>query len=216
MAKSSTMLQILLIFAFSFFYCCEGIKQKKYTPKEFLNHTIIRQEDYTKDSVEVIKQLKAFLIRHEDFFYNKAYFDSTQLIIDSIIYSPNFNKLAVFVITKNPTSRQLVPDTNYDWYYDATCYLGVRQKDSISLSWIGPSFTNSYNKNELSSIIRDYYFTNFATKDTVGLYTYKYNLNDIRFWDSSIWKEIEDKKLKRKAFEEEKRKHPENVYEPKQ
>ena len=122
----------------------------------------------------------------------------------------------MFVITKNPIYRQLVPDKKYDWYYDATCYLGVRKNDTISLSFIGPSFTNSYNKSELSSIIRDAYFTDFATKDTIGLHTYKYNMNDVRFWDCSIWNEIEDKKIKKQEFEEEKRKHPENVYEPKQ
>lgn len=215
MKKSSIMLQILLIVVLPFLYSCEGMKQKKYTPKEFLNHAVINKEDYNKDSLEIISQLKVSLLNHEDFFNNKAYFDSTQLIIDSIIYSPGFNKLAVFVMTKNPTYRQLMPDKNYKWYYEATCYLGVRQNDSISLSWIGPSFTNSYNRSELSDIIRDSYFADFATKDTVGLYTYKYNLNDIRFWDSSIWQEIEDKKHKKKEFEVEKKNHPENIYEPK-
>jgi hypothetical protein len=216
MKKYSKMLRVFLLILLPFFYSCEGIKQKKYTPMEFLNHTTVKKEDYTKDSVEVIRHLKGLLLKREDFFNNKAYFDSTQLIIDSIIYSPNFNKLAVFAITKNPVKRQLMPDENYDWYYDATCYLGIRQNDTISLSWIGPSFTNSYDKSELSSIIRDSYFTDFATKDTIGLYTYKYNLNDIRFWDCSIWKEIEDKKIKKKEFEEEKRNHPGNIYEPKQ
>lgn len=215
MKKSSIMVQIFLIIVFPFLYSCEGMKQKKYTPKEFLSHTVIRREDYTKDSIALIKQLNFLLLKQEDFFHNKAYFDSTQLIIDSILYSPDFNKLAVFVITKNPTHRQLVPDNNYDWYYDATCYLGVRQNDTISLSWIGPSFTNSYDRSELSSIIRDSYFTDFATKDTAGLHTYKYNLNDTRFWGCSIWKEIEDKKIKKQEFEEEKKKHPENIYEPK-
>ena len=216
MHKYPRMLQILLCFIFSLLYSCEDMKQKKYTPKEFLNHTVIKKEDYSKDSITILKQLNVLLLKHEDFFHNKAYFDSTQLIIDSILYSPDFNKLAVFVITKNPTYRQLMPDKDYEWYYDATCYLGVRQKDTISLSWIGPSFTNSYNRDELSSIIRDSYFTDFATKDTAGLHTYKYNLNDVRFWDSSIWKEIEDKKTKKQEFEEEKKKHPENVYEPNQ
>lgn len=213
--KTSIMLQILLI-TLSFSFCsCEGFRAKKYTPKAFLNNAIIKEESYSKDSTEILKQLRGFLLRHEDFFYSKTYFDSTQLIIDSIIYNPDFNKLAVFVITKNPTSRQLIPDEKHDWYYDATCYLGVRQNDTISLSWIGPNFSNSPDREELSRVIRDSYFTEFATKDTVGAYTYKYNLNDIRFWDCSIWKEIEDKKIKRKEFEEEKKKHPENVYEPK-
>lgn len=210
------MVLILLIIAFPFLYSCDGMKQKKYTPKEFLNHTVIVKKDYAEDSIEVVRQLKDLLLKQEDFFHNKAYFDSTQLIIDSIVYSPDFNKLAVFVIAKNPVYRQLVPDKNYDWYYDATCYLGVRKNDTISLSFIGPSFTNSYNKNELSTIIRDSYFTDFATNDTIGLHAYKYNMNDARFWDCSIWKEIEDKKIKKQAFEEEKKKHPENVYEPKQ
>ena len=216
MYKSLSMLQIFLVVIFPFLFSCEGAKKKENTSKEFLNHTVIKKEDYTKDSIEVVKQLKGFLLKQEDFFHNKAYFDSTQLIIDSIVYSPDFNKLAVFVITKNPVYRQLVPDKNYDWYYDATCYLGVRKNDTISLSFIGPSFTNSYNKNELSNIIRDTYFTDFATKDIIGLHTYKYNMNDVRFWDCSIWKEIEDKKIKKQEFEEEKRKHPENVYEPKE
>lgn len=206
---------LLIVFLF-FLFSCGGMKEKRYTPKEFLNHTVIKKGDYIKDSVEIIKQLKNSLLNHEDFFHNKAYFDSTQLIIDSIIYSPDFNKLAVFVITKNPVRRQLIPDKDYNWYYDATCYLGVKKNDTISLSWVGPSFTNSYDMNELSNIIRDSYFTDFSTKDTIGVHTYKYNLNDIRFWDCSIWKEIEEKKVRRKEFEEEKKRHPENVYEPKQ
>jgi hypothetical protein len=198
MKKYSITLQILLILVFPYLYSCEGMKQKKYTPKEFLNQTVIRKQDYTKDSVEVIKQFKDFLVKQKDFFHNKAYFDSTQLIVDSIIYSPDYNKLAVFVITKNPVNRQLMPDKNYDWYYDATCYLGVRKNDTISLSWIGPSFTNSYDKNELSNILRGSYFADFATKDTIGLHTYQYNLNDVRFWNCSIWKELEDKKIEKK------------------
>ncbi len=214
MHKSSIMLQILLIVVFPFLYSCEGMKQKS-TPQEFLNHTVIKQENYTKDSIEVVKQLNTFLNKHEDFFYSKAYFDSTQLIIDSIIYSPDFNKLAVFVITKNPTYRQLMPDKNSEWYYDATCYLGVRQNDTIALSWIGPSFTNSSSKQDISNDIRDACFRTFATKkDTSGAYAY--NLNDIRFWSCPIWEKIEEEKIKRKAFEEEKKNHPENIYEPKQ
>lgn len=213
--KPSRMLQVIFILAFPFLYCCDGARKKE-TPKEFLNHVEIKKEIYTNDSIEIVKQLKACLSEQKDFFHNSAYSDSTHLIIDSIIYSPGFNKLAVFLITKNPVHRQLVPERNYDWYYDATCYLGIRQNDTISLSWIGPSFTNSYSKNELSNIIRDAYFTNFASKGSADLHSYKYNLNDVRFWDSSIWKEIENKRIKKQEFEEEKRRHPENIYEPKE
>jgi hypothetical protein len=213
MKKKTIMLQVILVIVFAFFCSCGGTN-KNDTSKEFLNHATIKREAYTKDSIELIQQLETYLIEKKDFFHNSAYSNSTQLIVDSIIYSPDFNKLAVFLIIKNAVHKQLIPSRTYYWYYDATCYLGIRQNDTINLNWIGPSFTNSYDKNELSSIIRDSYLTNFAAKDSKGLHSYKYNLNDVRFWDSSIWKEIEDKKIKKQEFEEEKRKHPEKIYEP--
>jgi len=47
------------------------------------------------------------------------------------------------------------------------------------------------------------------------LIVYSYNLIDKRFWDCPIWEKIEDEKIKKKEFEEEKKRHSENVYEPK-
>ena len=159
--------------------------------------------------------MKKNLLNKEDFLNNKSYSESTELIIDSIIYSPDFNRLAIFLITKNSTSKQLMPNKEYEWYYEATCYLGQRENDTIRLNWIGPSFTNSYDKQEVSSLIRESCLTNFATKDTIGAFTYKYNMNDIRFWNSSIWQEMEEKRERRKEFEEEKKRNSQNIYEPK-
>jgi hypothetical protein len=214
MQNDLRVVQMFLIIAYTLLSSCNGImQQEKGTPKKFLNHTVIKKENYTKDSLEIEKRLKVLLAKHEDFFYSKAYFDSTEFIIDSIIYSPDFNKLAVFVITKNPIYRQLIPDKNSEWYYDATCYLGIRQYDTIALSWIGPVFTNSSSRQSISNDIRDACFKTFVTKDTTD--AYDYNLNDARFWHSSIWKKIKDEKMRKKDFEEEKKNHPENVYEPK-
>ena len=91
----------------------------------------------------------------------------------------------------------------------------MRRKDSIYLSWIGPSFTNSENRSELKIISRKSYFAEYSTmKDVNGQNRYKYNIGDIRFWDCPIWKEQEEKEFKRMEFEKEKRIHPENIYEP--
>lgn len=205
MHKYSIMLQIILVLSFSSLFSCEGVMQKKYTPKEFLNRSISKKEDYEEDSIASIKLLRTLLLMREGFFDNKVYFDSTQLIIDTILYSPDFNRLAVFLMTQNPTYRQLLPNTKNKFYYDATCYLGSRVNDSISLSWIGPSFTNSPNRYELSKLIRDYYFRSFASMDSSGLNIHKYNLDDVRFWDCPIWKEVESEEKKRKEFESEKK-----------
>lgn len=184
------------------------------TPDQFLNKTVVKKEDYIKDSFTISTKLKELLLQHEDFFYSKEYFEGTGIIIDTILYSPDLKKLAVLVLTKNPTSRQLMPTENEMWYYNATSFLGVRQSDTISLSWLGPIFTNSTDKQEQSNYIRQECFRTFVSKDTTEKFAHKYNLNDVRFWTSSEWQKIEEDKIKKKEFEEEKIKHPENIYEP--
>jgi hypothetical protein len=184
------------------------------TPDQFLNKTVTKKDDYTKDSLTISAKLKSLLLQHEDFFYSKEYFEGTDIIIDTIIYSPDFNKLGVLVLTKNPTSRQLMPTENEMWYYNATSYLGIRQSDTIRLSRLGLDFKNSTDKQEQSNYIRQACFRTFVSKDTTEKYAYKFNLNDVRFWTSSVWQKIEEDKIKKKEFEEEKIKHPENIYEP--
>jgi hypothetical protein len=55
------------------------------TPRNYLNHTTVNREGYSKDSAEIVRQLKSELLVREDFFHNSAFFDSTQLFIDSIV-----------------------------------------------------------------------------------------------------------------------------------
>jgi len=184
------------------------------TPDQFLNKTVVKNEDYTKDSLTISTKFKELLVQHEDFFYSKEYFEGTEIIIDTILYSPDLKKLAVLVLTKNPTSKQLMPTENEMWYYNATSYLGVRQSDTISLSWLGPSFTNSTEKQKQSNYIRQECFRTFVSKDTTEKCAHRYNLNDVRFWTCGEWQKIEEEKIKKREFEEEKIKHPENIYEP--
>ena len=218
--KKTTFIIISVIALWLIFYCFKNsygwmvFRKDADTPDQFLNKTVVKMEDYTKDSLIISAKFKEFLSQHEDFFYSKEYFEGTEIIIDTILYSPDLKKLAVLVLTKNPTSRQLVPTENEMWYYNATSYLGVRESDTISLSWLGPSFTNSTNKQELSNYIRQECFRTFVSKDTTEKYAHKYNLNDVRFWTSSEWQKIEEDKIKNKEFLEEKIKHPENIYEP--
>lgn len=191
MQKSlNTLISIILFIGASCQYGT-GVGEKIHTPKEFLNQVVPDPEIYSKDSIQLLRQLRGYLGEHEQSFHSKTYFDSTELIIDTILYNNAFNKLAVFVLAKNPTYRQLIPDKNHDWYYDAYCYLGIKRplSDTFELKWLKNFYPiNWYDKAEISSLIRDMYFTEFGTlKDTSGAYSYKYNLNDKRFWDCPVW-----------------------------
>ncbi|HAL82768.1 MAG TPA: hypothetical protein DCO83_11460 [Mucilaginibacter sp.] len=205
----------LVIFYFTFIFGWMSFRRNKDTPEKYLSYIVVRKQVYTKDKAEISKKFRYQVDKHIDFFYSEVFDDDTQIIIDTILYSPDFNKVAIFVLTKNSTSKKLAPDVNSDWYYDGSCYLGTRQKDTFSLSWIGPSFDNSPDKTKLIDQVHEYYFRLYATeKDPKD--RYRYNLNDIRFWNAPIWKEQEDKKQREKEFQEFKKKHPEDVYEPKQ
>src|SRR2546423_5118052 len=110
MKNHQVMFQTVMIVVCLLNYTCDNSKQKKATPIKFVSHVKVAKGEYTRDSVEIVKQLYSLLRERQDFFNNSAYFDSTKIIIDSILYSPGHNKFAVFVLMKNPTYRQLLPN----------------------------------------------------------------------------------------------------------
>ena len=219
MRKKSILLLLLTIlilscFYFVYFYGWLEFRKNRDTPERFLNHMVVSKKKYADDSTKIQKELRFFLINHQKTFYSKEYYDFTRIYIDSIFYSPDLNKIAVFVIAENPTSRREIPDERYKWHYNGFCYFGTRDKDSIDLISLGGGY-GSYKKQKVIEALKENYFRLFATiKSSNGQYRYNYNLNDIRFWNGPIWKEIDGIKKKKEMFEKEKREHPENVYEP--
>lgn len=176
---------LLIIFSISSLLIISCGGWQRTTPKEFLNHTIVDKTVYTKDSTSIVIKLSRYLAAHRSFFENSSYFDSTQIILDSIIYNGEQDKLVVFVIAKNPTRRQMIQDSRGDYYYDATSYLAIRKADTFLLRWTGPNFTNCIDKNAVSRYVRNACFTNFYNEDSSDLY--RYNMNDTRFWNAPIW-----------------------------
>lgn len=207
----------LLIVGLSFLYLRHiygwyELKLYKKTPKEYVNDTVVNKKKYSLDSAIIALQIQGFVKNNQESFYSKEYDDSTQIIVDTILYSPDYKKIVTFIIAKNSTKKQLMPDKNYKWYYDATCYFGTKEDDSFLLSWIGPNYTNSYDIESLSGKIRSYYFKRSSSSMDNGD---KYNIDDIRFWsDNEKWEKIKYNKKMQKDFEEEKKNHPENVYDP--
>lgn len=163
---------------------------------------------YERDKKLILKNIKVLVNHHIGFFVSKEYNDSTQIIIDTVVYSPDFKKFATLIITKNSTSQQLMPNSE-EWYYNATCFLGTKKNDTLSLYWYGPNFTNSNNPSYLSETIRKKCF-----EDLQNSKEERYNINDNRFWDSKVWKQKELQDSLQIFLNEEKKNHPENVFEP--
>lgn len=210
------LLAVLLWWYFTHFYGWMEFHRNTDTPSAYLNNVVRRTADYQKDSDSIKVTLHGLLGKHDGPFYPKDYFDSTQLIIDTIIYNPSFDKLVVFVITKNPTYRQLAPDPKYRWYYCGYCFLGARKNDSIELGWLrSTGYSGYHEEKEISDVMRSYYFREYAWTRYKSERP-KYNMNDSRFWTSDVWREWDDSKERRRKFEKLKAAHPEDVYEPPQ
>jgi hypothetical protein len=155
------------------------------TPTQYVNKTTRNHVDYKIDQEKLLVQFSELLNKRMEFFSNSSYSDSTtQIIIDTIIYSPDFNRLGVLIIAKNPTFRQLVPTKHGKWFFDSTCYLAIRKNGLFELKMLGPIFTNEKSNKDASKDIRDACFRHFIVKASD---IYKFNLDDRRFWQSKIW-----------------------------
>ncbi|RKR09648.1 hypothetical protein C8C83_1291 [Flavobacterium sp. 90] len=205
-----------LFFYFHYIYGWYEFRLYQKTPKEFLNHTKIKEENYSKDSVRIVLKMEGYIKEHKESFYSKEYFDSTKITIDTILYSPDFKKLAIFVIVENPTNRQLVPNKEHKWYYDGYCYIGNKENDSIIINSINIGYRNYSNKKDLFNDLKKLCFLKYASNSDINGNKNIYNLDDIRYWDKSIdWQNLEQRRKSEKEFEEEKIKNPKNISEPK-
>ena len=167
------------------------------TPQEYLNNVLVSDSIYRNDSLWLINHLKEKIRDRSGSFYNKEYYDSTQLLIDSIIYSLDKDKIAFFVIAENPMHRRLnkLPsDEKHVYYYNAFCYLGIRldRTHTWTTKWFNTfNITNSKDLKKASEYIRWMYFNELVTvRDTGGASAFKYNVDDIRFWSGPAWKEL--------------------------
>lgn len=191
----------LLIFFLTFLGCHKISKTKIVDAKPQVNI-----ENYFKDKVIIKNKLSGLLNQHVGFFSSKEYNNYSEIIVDTIIHNPDFQKMAILIIVKNPTTQQLVPSKADEFYYNATCFIGKKNKESLSLFWMGPNFTNSYDLKKIKKIVRNKFIDDKR---------FKYNIADNDFWTSDIWKKMSEHESLQKLLEREKREHPENVYEPK-
>lgn len=189
------MLKNILIFLFVFVSCNRQGQQLE-TPEEFINNVAVDSAIYSKDGAAILSNLYSKMKNHEASFTNPEYFDSTELLIDTIMYDPSLKKIAVFVMAKNPMYRNPHSDSKLPYYYNANCYLGKRMyvdSSIFELKQLGPfSLVNFLDSQEIKQAIKDYYFLELATVlDAKKEPVFKYNINDKRFWESSTgWKRM--------------------------
>lgn len=174
---------------------------------------------YYRDSLYLATTVWQFMDKKVDIFdYYKQYkipFAKVRIDVDSIFYSPDSLKLFAFIIETIPEYENNKPN---EYFYSGNCLIGYRTNKSepwtvYSFDQFTPTGFKNYNK--VRNLFRGYYLSNgkfkndYATywdgihNDTLGMarsitipkeenrvnIKFGYNIDDKRFWDSSIvWK----------------------------
>ncbi|MEQ9264013.1 MAG: hypothetical protein RLN81_02245 [Balneolaceae bacterium] len=158
---------------------------------EYRNSVVVSDSVYTTDSLSFSSQIKLLIENKESAFYPNSYSLTEDVVIDSIIYSPDRLKAAFFVIVKKPNSSLVASENRSGYHYDAKAFLAQRDEEKAewNLKWFRIMNINRYSKyDEISNQIRSYYLEDLhKVKNSKGESRYRYNLSDSRFWESPAW-----------------------------
>ncbi len=184
------MIKILLFALLAFFISCKN-KVQNITPDEFRYHSKVNPEIYEKNT-KALKDSIKMLIRYKSEPYEIKEYDSlTEIFVDTILYSPKKDKIAFFIITKNSNDKLLDKGSKDEFHYNADCFIGPLNNRYNVKAFVNiqeHSLFNFDNQKSTSDRIREVYFKeiNMVT-NLEGKSLYKYNFDDVRFWDSPVW-----------------------------
>lgn len=218
---------IALLLSFQIVSCQE--RKVELTPDEFISKVEVPSELYLKDSFELKELISIDIKEHKGGYSSKIYDEYTGIVIDTIMYSPDYEKLVFFVINKIENKKTYLDNISqseikaiekqtklaYNGYsYEGKTYVGIRDNNLLRVEFLGMTI-GKFKEEELNKLRkrqRQIFFEEYATVNEKG---YEYNIDDIRFWDNvNFWDNIRQKEEKRKRFEETKKNNPENVYDP--
>lgn len=196
----------IVIFCFLIFQLASCQNRKvKITPKEFTSIVKAPKGLYQTDSIKLVKLIRNEIKDKKEAYSANFYDDSTGIIIDTIMYNNNFDRMVFFIIDKVENKKLYPKDwKNKDvkpleqygnlpyegYHYNAKAYLGVRNGDAISINnYFRLNIDDYTDIKELKQRQRQMLFEEYSAVNEKG---YEYNLNDKRFWNNShIWDEID-------------------------
>lgn len=204
-------------------------KYEKHTPKNYISITKTSKVVYTKDSLNLVDYIKKDIFEHKGGYHSKSYDVNTKVIIDTIMYSPNFEKIFLFIITsdlnrklypKEMSEQEIIEASKHSslsvdgHHFQGKAYIAYKKNDSIFKTQYYGITTAEYESIEaVRQRQRQIFFKEFSAVNEIG---YEFNINDKRFWDNKNFWDMMNRKLEEeKEFENMKLTNPENIYDPK-
>jgi hypothetical protein len=176
--------------------------QKTSTPEEFINTDKVSKEVYEKDLSLLTDAIKVYYDSINNVVNPRYVTELLGAKIDTVFYGNDDKIVLLAILTKKNEYAEK------DIQYAGECYIAYKRNKIEILYQLKYSSTSTESLEKVSEMIRRIYLRE------MNYIKGKYNINDTRFWDSRVWEEAKEMKEKRKSFEEMKKTHPENVYDP--
>jgi hypothetical protein len=175
-----------------FYYCLAlNCNSQNVTPNKYKYFNTVSLEIYKSNIETISDSIRNRIKSKQDPYYQTENDSLTEIIIDTILYSPKKDKFSFFVINKNSNDKLLDKGNKNEFHYDAHCFIGhlgsgYKIED---MTWLrGHSLSNFKTLEGTSKRIREVYFREITERtNSKGESTYKYNLDDVRFWDGPLW-----------------------------
>lgn len=191
--KTNYNMKKIIILIFIAFFSCKNFTQES-KPIDSLESEVFKDRDK-------LKVLIKDRIDKKEVPYFQPYYDSlTQVIIDTIFYSPNKNKLAFFVIDKIENKKRYkgityeqaqkmeeLGNLPYEGHhYNAYAFIGKRDGNNINIKDFSVINIGKYRDIEkIRGKLKKLFFQEYSNINEKG---YEYNLNDVEFWQNdNVW-----------------------------
>lgn len=205
---------IVILLLFFQIVGCQN-KKNNYTSNQFISKINSSKEIYSKDSLSLVLCIKDEIL-YKRGGYNAYYYNqNTPILIDTIIYSPNLDRIVFFAIDsienkltypKSLSSDEIekmekIGNLPYKGYhYNGYAYIAKRIGDSFDIHDFSKRYTGKYKEmNDLRNRLRQKYFVGYSKIQGKG---FEYNIGDKRFWNNpNVWDVMEkDKKNGRNSI----------------
>lgn len=208
---------VIIISVFVYFKNIFGwleFRSNNYTKKEFKSLVQVSKKQYSKDSLVLVSIIRDRINSHKEPYSNAIMVNGnnvfindslTRIQIDSIFYSPNFNKIAFLVIVENDNKKlykgitkkeanNLEKHGNLPYegsHFDGNSFIGKKTENSFDVYFYKHSFTNSKSYKQNSILLREATLNRLDNNNNNNNNNKSdINFDDIRFWNSKDWQLI--------------------------
>jgi hypothetical protein len=166
-------------------------QQTPTTPKKFKNNFVVDSNEYTRDSTYLYYTLETMAIKNIKPFTPSTYYTkSTKIYVDSILFSPNNQRMIVFVISRVEIKKS--SNGGHEFEYNANflfCKRDTLQEKIRVFEYSPYNLGNFETYKDVQTALYELCFVR-RSSDPWNEKEPRYNMDDIRFWNSQEFNDI--------------------------